>query len=275
VHFPEDAPAQAVGHKALAVNLSDLAAMGAEPVGALLSLTVPAFDADWLEGFCRGFGELARIHGVSLMGGDTTSGPLAIAVQVVGTVLPGQALRRDGARPGGVILVSGTRGDAAVGLGAWQRRHDDGGQQQAALIERLHYPRPRIELGLLLAGRAHACIDISDGLVADLGHVLKASAVGANLDVDAVPVSEAYAAACPESFRRQYALAWGDDYELCACIAPELVDEVVAAASAAGVALTPVGTNTAGRGLALTDAAGRAVSIDNGGYRHFGDGQRT
>jgi len=272
-HFPEDAPADSVGHKALAVNLSDLAAMGAEPLGVLLSLTMPAFDGAWLAGFCEGFGALAARHDVALMGGDTTRGPLSVTVQATGALAPGEALRRNGAQPGDVVLVSGTLGDAAVGLWLWQRKGRGTDPQTAWLRNRLNRPEPRISLGRLLAGRAHAAIDISDGLLADLGHVLEASGVGARIDADAVPVSAALRAVCPAGDARRYALAWGDDYELCASVDPAEADRLCRQAAELGVALTPVGRIVAGSGIELVDGAGRKLAAPGSGYRHFdGDG---
>lgn len=265
VHFPENAPADAIGHKALAVNLSDLAAMGAEPVAALLSLTMPAHDPAWLNGFVRGFGALAARYDVDLIGGDTTRGPLSVTVQAVGAVAPDDVLRRSGARVGDVVVVSGTLGDAALGLDRWS----SGAPATDPLVRRLHFPEPRVPLGILLRQRAHACIDISDGLLADLGHVLAASGVGGRVDADAVPVSGAFAEACPPSHRRDYSLSWGDDYELCACVPADGAGPLSEAAAAAGIALTVVGEITGGRALTLEDAAGRPLESAGHGYSHF------
>lgn len=265
VHFPEDAPADAVGHKALAVNLSDLAAMGATPVAALLSLTLPEFDADWLAGFADGFGALAGRYGVDLIGGDTTRGPLSVTVQVVGSVAPADVLRRAGARPGDAVMVSGSLGDAALGLDRWRA----GAGADDPVVRRLHYPEPRLPLAAVLRGRAHACIDISDGLVADLGHVLAASGVGARVMADAVPLSPAFDASCPPQHRFDYALSWGDDYELCACVASAEAGSMVEAAAAAGVPMTVVGEITREPGLVLLDQDGRPLETRAGGYRHF------
>lgn len=265
VHFPEDAPADAVGHKALAVNLSDLAAMGATPVAALLSLTLPDFDARWLAGFADGFGALAGRYGVDLIGGDTTRGPLSVTVQVVGSVAPADALRRAGARPGDTVMVSGSLGDAALGLDRWRA----GVGADDPVVRRLHYPEPRLPLATVLRGRAHACIDISDGLIADLGHVLAASGVGARIVAENIPLSPAFYASCPPQYRLEYALSWGDDYELCACVASAEAGSVAEAAAAAGVPMTVIGEVTREPGLALLDQDGRPLDIRTGGYRHF------
>lgn len=268
VHFPDDAPAAAVGHKSLAVNLSDLAAMGAEPLGALLSLTLPAFDDHWLAGFAEGFGALAGQHGVDLLGGDTTRGPLAVTVQVIGTVPAGEALRRNGARAGDLVVVSGSLGDAALGLERWRA----GVPASDALVRRLHYPEPQLVLGALLRGRAHACIDISDGLVADLGHILEASGVGARLDADAVPLSDAFRAACPAAQQRAYSLAWGDDYQLCACLPAGQLEPSRVEAGRAGIRLTVVGSVHAGSGVLVADRGGQPVVLAAPGYQHFAGG---
>lgn len=271
VHFPQDAPAHAVGYKALAVNLSDLAAMGAAPSVVLLSLTVPEFDADWLAEFSAGFGELAAEHGVSLVGGDVTCGPLSVSVQATGLVDAGCAIRRSGASPGDVILVSGTLGDAALGLEAWSAGEPD---NHDTAVRRLHYPTPRVALGRLLVGRAHACVDVSDGLLADLGHVLAASGRGAEVHVDRVPVSADFEAHCAPDRRLEYALAWGDDYELCACVPAADAEALVADAEAIGERLTSVGRVTAEPSVAVFDADGRRLRMPRAGYRHFGtDGE--
>ncbi|MBA1145998.1 thiamine-phosphate kinase [Ectothiorhodospiraceae bacterium WFHF3C12] len=268
IHFPDDAPAESVGHKPLAVNLSDLAAMGAAPLGALLSLTLPRFEAEWLEGFARGFAALASRYRVDLLGGDTTRGPLSVTVQAIGCVPDGEALRRGGARPGDLVVVSGSLGDAALGLSRWRQ----GLAAADPLVGRLHYPEPRLGLGRLLRGHASACIDISDGLVADLGHILEASGVAARIDADAVPLSADFAAACEEDRRREYSLAWGDDYELCACLPPEALAPIRSAAEAEGVPITAVGEIRAGAGLEVVDGQGRPVTLAAGGYRHFRGG---
>jgi len=268
VHFPLDAPAASVGHKVLAVNLSDLAAMGAQPAWALLSLTLPETNDAWLAEFARGFSALACDAGVALVGGDLTRGALCATVQVGGTVPPEQALRRDGARVGDAVYVTGTLGDAASGLALWQggepRRDAD-----AVLIERLHRPTPRVNFGTALRGIATAAIDISDGLAADLGHILQASNVGASLDVDAVPQSAALQARFPAEQRLRWALAGGDDYELCVIAPPEQEAALEAAAQAENLRLTRIGVIEREPGLRLQRADGSVVTLERSGWQHF------
>lgn len=198
VHFPpETAPAD-IGWKALAVNLSDLAAMGAEPAWCTLSLTLPRADTAFVDGFCDGFLALAAQHGVALVGGDTTRGPLSVSITAHGFVPAGAALRRDGARIGDEVWVSGSLGDAAGALRQWQA----GAPMAPALRDRLDRPTPRVALGQALRGLASACIDISDGLLADLTHICRASGVGAEVDIDALPASDALRSAFDADVRR-------------------------------------------------------------------------
>src|SRR5512134_634676 len=189
-HFLPGADPAGLGHKALAVNLSDMAAMGAAPRWATLALALPEADEPWLEAFARGFFELAERHGVELVGGDTTRGPLNLCVQILGEVPTGRALRRDGARPGDDIWVSGRLGDAALLLAHRRGELVLAPQQAAACRRALDLPEPRVALGLRLRGLAHACIDISDGLLADLGHVLERSRAGATVSLEAIPRSD-------------------------------------------------------------------------------------
>jgi thiamine-monophosphate kinase len=267
VHFPLETDAFSVGHKALAVNLSDLAAMGADPAWVTLALTLPQADEDWLGGFARGFLELAESNGVSLVGGDTTRGPLSVTVQAMGFVPAGFALRRDGAKPGDAICVTGTLGDAGLGL-AWvqgRRTLDEGiGWELAARLDR---PTPRVGAGLALRGIAAAAIDVSDGLAADLGHVLQASGVGASIDVDSLPLSEALRAQ-PDA--RELALSSGDDYELLFTAAPEHEQEALARVQAQGLRCTVIGRVEAEAGLRLVDAEGHPYAPPaSSGYDHF------
>ena len=268
VHFPSRTAPADIGWKALAVNLSDLAAMAAEPAWCTLSLSLPDDDAAWVEGFLDGFLDLAVRHEVALVGGDTTRGPLSVCVTVHGFVAPGRALRRDGARAGDGIWVTGTLGDAAAAL-AWLER---GGDVDAALRARLDRPMPRVGVGLALAGLAHACIDVSDGLLADLTHVCEASGVGAIVEVDRLPASPAFAALAGDaSSRRHWQAAGGDDYELCFTAPPGRRDELVSALSSAGMPATCIGRIEQGGGVrALLDDGGqwRPAGI---GYRHFED----
>lgn len=265
VHFPHDTAAFDIGWKALAVNLSDLAAMGAQPAWCTLNLTLADADATWLDGFLDGFFALATRHGVALIGGDTTRGPLAITVTVHGFVPHEEALRRDGARVGDEVWVSGTLGDAAAGLRQWRL----GAASVARLRARLDRPTPRVELGLALRGIAHAGIDVSDGLLADLKHVLEASDVGAELDPAALPSSPALIAAFHEPARQRLQLGGGDDYELCFTAPPLRADAVRAAAACAGVAVTCIGRIVDEYGLRLRGRDGSLVAAPALGYRHF------
>lgn len=266
VHFPQDTAPADIGWKALAVNLSDLAAMGAEPAWCTLSLSMPHADAGWVEAFLDGFLELAHQHRVSLVGGDTTRGPLSISVTVHGFVAPGRALRRDGARTGDDVWVSGTLGDAAAALRQWR----DGGPRDAFLRQRLDRPTPRVALGGALADVANACIDVSDGLLADIAHVCRASGVGVSLHVADLPASPALRAAFADEAGRAMQAGGGDDYELCFTAPRELRDEVQRLATAADTGVTRIGTVTEGQGVLAVDATGAAWDAPRAGYEHFG-----
>ncbi len=214
VHFPADTSGRFVGHRALAVNLSDLAAMGAEPAWALLGLTLPAADEAWLGEFATGFEELARRFGVALVGGDIARGPLAATVTVGGFVPPGKALTRSGARAGDELWVSGTPGDAGAGLAILQGGIAAGGATREELLRRFLLPEPRVDLGQALRGIASACIDISDGLAGDLEKLCAASGIGARLDCRRLPRSAQLLEAAGEAGSMRHALTGGDDYEL-------------------------------------------------------------
>lgn len=269
VHFPAAAPAAAVGHKALAVNLSDLAAMGARPAWVLLALALPEVDAAWLSEFKAGFQALAERHGVALIGGDTTRGARSATVTALGQVAADRALRRRGARPGDRIYVSGTVGDAAAGLRLWQSGERSSGGPAGALIERLHYPTPRLALGAALGGVASAAIDVSDGLAADLGHILEQSGVGARLEVGRLPLSVSLQQLFLPEEARALALSGGDDYELC-FTAPVAQEAAIRhAAEQAEVAVTAIGTIEAEPGLRLVDGAGELLALPAAGYQHF------
>lgn len=267
VHFPHETSAEAIGHKALAVNLSDLAAMGAGPAWATLALTLPEADDAWLEAFARGFFRLADAYDVSLVGGDTTRGPLCVTVQVCGRVPAGQALRRTGARPGDAVFVTGTLGDAGLGLAWVQGRAELAAAEGEAMRMRLDRPVPRVEAGLALRGLATAMIDVSDGLAADLGHVLEASGVGATVEVDALPLS---APVRTRTDARELALASGDDYELLFTAPPGREAELRGHPALSGPGCTRIGRIEAAPGLRLVDADGRAYEGARRGYDHFG-----
>ncbi|MGO1542563.1 MAG: thiamine-phosphate kinase [Luteimonas sp.] len=269
VHFgADDAPAD-IGWKALAVNLSDLAAMGARPAWCTLSLALPEPDLRWCDAMLDGFFELADMHGVALVGGDTTRGPLSLGVTAIGQAAPDRLLRRDAARVGDEVWVSGTLGDAAAALALRQA----GAVADAFLRARLHRPTPRIALGAALGGLAHACIDLSDGLLSDLGHVCAASGVGAEVSLDALPASPALRAAGDDAARWSWQVSGGDDYELCFTAAPEAGNDIAAAARSAGVEATRIGRIVAmepeSSPVHLLDAAGVEWQPPRRGYEHF------
>jgi len=270
VHFPLETAPFDIGWKALAVNLSDLAAMGATPRWATLALSLPSSDPAFVDALIDGLLSLAEHYEVALVGGDTTRGPLSLSVQAIGSVAPGRALRRDGARVGDAIYLSGSTGDAAAGLGILQGRIECADADIAqSLRERLDRPLPRVELGCVLAGTAHACIDISDGLLADLGHVLKASAVGAVLDLDVLPVSSALRVLRPDVEQRwPLQLAGGDDYELLVCGEAE---DIEALPEFARGELTRIGRIESMQGLRF-ERSGHAFEYraERSGYDHFG-----
>lgn len=268
VHFPADTAAYDIGWKALAVNLSDLAAMGAMPAWCSLSLSMPQADEIWLDAFINGFTTLAAMHDVALIGGDTTRGPLSICVSVIGFVEPGHALRRDGAKAGDDIWVSGALGDAAAALLLWQA----GKEIPQTLRERLDRPTPRVALGRALAGIAHACIDVSDGLLADIGHVCAASGVGAEIDVDALPASPALIAlAGPDAeSRRRWQATGGDDYELCFTAPVDAAAWVIEAASQAGIVVTRIGRiDATWRVQAMCGDGDGIWQPEQAGHQHF------
>ena len=257
-----------LGHKALAVNLSDLAACGAEPLACTLALALPRADEAFIAPFARGLFALADAHGIELVGGDTTAGPLNICVTVFGQVPTGQALLRSGARAADELWVSGTLGDARLALEVFRGTVSLPGEQFETVRRAMELPQPRVTLGLALRGVASSAIDLSDGLVGDLGHVLQRSGVGALLQADALPRS-AVLAAQPLAVQRQCVLAGGDDYELLFTAPPAQRDAVLAAGRLAGVALTRCGTIVAGQGLRIVDAAGSEMPPAWAGFDHF------
>ena len=263
VHFPRGTSPADVGWKALAVNLSDLASMGAEPAWCTLSLSLPQSDPAWIEGFLDGFLDLAGQHGIALVGGDTTRGPLSIAVTAMGLVEPGRALRRDGARVGDEVWVTGTLGDAAGGLALLDR------EPVPALRARLDRPTPRVAAGRALAGIATACVDVSDGLLADLGHVCARSHVAARIDVDALPASAALREAFGEADRIALQASGGDDYELCFTAPADAGADIGAVSAQLGLRITRIGRIMAGEGVHPLDADGRTWSPPRRGYDHF------
>jgi len=270
-HFPEQTEPEAVGHKSLAVSLSDLAAVGADPAWATLALSLPEPDEQWLAGFAAGLGALARAHGVALVGGDTVRGPRVITLQLHGLLPAGQALRRQGARPGDRIYVTGTLGDAGAGLAVVEGRLTGDTADCEWLRERLDRPQPRVATGRALRGLASAAIDISDGLLADLGHLLAAAGCGAELRAAGVPLSEPLRRCAGEREALRLALTAGDDYELCFTVPPERQ-----AALERRCATLPGGCRLVGRITAETGV--RMVAVDGtvprpeGGWDHFAGG---
>lgn len=267
-HFLSTVAADRLGHKALAVNLSDLAACGAEPLAFTLSLSMPRVDEAWLAGFARGLLALADEHGCDLVGGDTTAGPLVIGITVFGQVPVSAALLRSGARPGDDLWVSGRLGDARLALEAFRGTVALAGEDFAAVRPALELPQPRVLLGRALRGVASSAIDLSDGLRGDLGHVLKASGVGAALDVDALPRGPVLARQTP-AWQQTCVLDGGDDYELLFTAPPSHRADVHAAELTAGVALTRIGRIEAEPGLRLHDGRGHAVMPAGASFDHF------
>lgn len=269
VHFSLDTPAAAIGHKALAVNLSDLAAMGAQAAWFTLALTLPEADEAWLEQFSTGLLRLADRHGVALIGGDTCRGPLSISIQVLGQVPAGQALRRDGARPGDVICVTGELGSGGVGLAVCQQRLDwplTVGERNH-FIQRLERPQPRLAAGQALRGLASAAIDVSDGLAADLGHILSRSGVGARVDLASLPVAAAVRIHGGDDWWH-WPLHSGDDYELCFTVPPARYQELMRRLDELGCSCSRIGEIRAEPGLKLNGLHG-LIDAPVKGYRHF------
>jgi thiamine-monophosphate kinase len=269
VHFFDDVDARSLGHKALAVNLSDMAAMAALPRWAMLSLALPEIESQWLDAFSRGFFALAEKNDVDLIGGDTTRGPLTICVQIMGEVRRGHALRRDGAKPGDDIWVSGELGAAAAAVA-----HRRGVLQLAPAVSercqlRLDWPTPRVALGLELGALAHSAIDLSDGLLGDLAHICERSGVGARVESAAVPCPLDLRALRDDPHVNDAILAGGDDYELCFTAAPARAADIEALAATMDVPLTRVGGIMAGDKVELLDATGRVQSAKGKGYDHF------
>lgn len=265
-HFFPDADPFQLGHKTLAVNLSDLAAMGAVPRWATLSLSLPSVDEQWLQRFSEGFFALADDNGIELIGGDTTRGPLNLCITIMGEVPRGKALRRDGAKVGDDIWVSGKLGQAALGLANLQGKFKFYGEVRDECLKALHQPQPRVSLGLALRGIANSAIDISDGLLADLGHILERSNVGAEIEIEALPIVDD---GVEKDVAQQCALAGGDDYELCFTVPENQRDVLMALAEQLKFPLTRIGHIKAALGCVVLDGEGKAMKIEKGGYDHF------
>jgi thiamine-monophosphate kinase len=258
VHFPADISPADLGYRCVAVNLSDIAAMGGRPLWMTLALTIPASNDEWLSGFASGLHEAAAEHDVSLVGGDTTRGDaIVISVQISGDVAEGAAVHRSGACSGDTIYVTGTLGDAGAGLALLSAGNSD-----EFLLQRFLRPTARVSAGLALPGLASSAIDISDGLLGDLQKLLDASDVGGEIQLDALPTSDAFRAAFDKKSQRRFALTAGDDYELCFTSSREVPSEL------GGVPVTAIGTITDGHSLICRDHD-EIVEIADSGYRHF------
>ena len=269
-HFFPDADPNKLGHRALAVNLSDMAAMGATPRWVTLSLAMPEADEKWLKPFAKGFMDLARAQEVDLIGGDIASGPLNICVQIMGEVPAGKALRRDGAKPGDEIWVSGRLGDAALALAHLQNRIHLEAREAQACLNKLHTPVARVTLGQHLLGLAHSAIDISDGLLADLGHILERSGVAAIIEFKALPKSAVLRKYLRHDAALQALLAGGEDYELCFTAPKKKSVELAKLSRKLRLSLTRIGNIKKGRSLTVLDATGKRMAWNTKGYDHFG-----
>lgn len=258
VHFFAGTDPELLGHKLLAVNLSDLAAMGAKPMSVTLALTLPNVDENWLTAFAKGFLNLAERYSVDLIGGDTTSGPLTLTVQAMGFIPKGRALMRSAARPGDFIYMTGCLGDAGLGL---KIKHGYVCADSEAALTRFNRPEPQIEAGQALIGIANACIDLSDGLAGDLGHILEQSRVGACIDWESLPLSNAVRSYIDDTGDWRMPLTAGDDYELCFTVSPEQADKLT-------VAATKIGVIQSQPGLRL-NKAGQVQALEVKGFEHF------
>ncbi|MDC7823552.1 thiamine-phosphate kinase [Pseudomonas sp. BLCC-B13] len=265
VHFPQPCDPFLLGQRALAVSVSDLAAMGAEPLGFTLALTLPEADPAWLEGFARGLSQMAGQCAIALVGGDTTRGPLSLTLSVFGQLLAGQALTRTGARPGDLLCVGGSLGDAAAALPLVLGQQAAAGAAADYLLQRYWAPQPQLALGQWLRGRATAALDISDGLLADCGHIAKASAVALQIERDSLPLSAALRTLAGER-AVDCALSGGDDYRL----AFTLPAQYLPALQAQWPEVVVIGRAVAGQGVQLLDGAGRRLDPPSAGYQHFG-----
>jgi thiamine-monophosphate kinase len=274
VHFPLETPPYDIGYKALAVNLSDMAAMGAEPAWATLALTLPQTDADWLDAFSQGFYSLADAHNLQLIGGDTTSGPMTVTVQIQGLVEQGKALRRSGARTGDLIFVTGSLGDAGLALRLLQSG-ETGTQAAEYLLQRLNRPSPRVEIGRRLIDIASSAIDISDGLLADLSHILERSDCGAGVLLQEIPLSEQYLSLMQDSKEcHTLAATAGDDYELCFTAPEERLSELEAIAMDCHCPIHCIGRIEEKPGLRCYDRDGHELAMEQLGYQHFSEEEK-
>jgi len=269
VHFPHHSPARLIAQRALAVNLSDMAAMGATPRWFQLALTLPDSDQNWLAEFSAGLNAMACDFNCALVGGDTTRGPLTISITLIGSVPSNQALKRSGAKPGDTIFVSGTLGDGAAGLAAVEGRLSLSAEDAAFLEERFWQPQARVVQGLMIREFASAAIDISDGLVADLGHIVKASQVAAVVAVDKLPLSPALCRATAAERRLTWALSGGDDYELCFTVPASGLAQCQKLITDGLLSATPIGQIIEGQGVHCIDGQGLPFDVPRSGYQHF------
>ncbi|MCE3251523.1 MAG: thiamine-phosphate kinase [Cellvibrio sp.] len=268
VHFPADAEPELIAERALRTNLSDLAAMGADPLWFTLALTLPDADEEWLRSFSRGLFKCAREYGIALVGGDTTSGPLSITMQVMGATQPQQTLRRDGANIGDFILVTHFVGDGAAALSAIQNTHVFADEYAAYLQQRFYRPIPRLHESRLIREIASSALDISDGLVADLQHICDASDLGAVIDVENLPLSPAVKSLNNDSQAYQWALGGGDDYELCFTVPPEKMADIAMLIAQGKLQATVVGEMIAGSNV-ICEYEGEPFELAKTGYQHF------
>ena len=268
-HFLADTDPRQLGWKSLAVNISDMAAMGAEPKWATLAIALPAADENWIAAFAEGFFVCAKRFKVDLIGGDTTRGPLCISVQIMGQVPTGGALHRDGAKNRDDIWVSGQLGDAALALNHLLSKHPLTNNELAQTLPALLQPQPRVALGLALRNIAHSAIDISDGLLADLGHILKASGLGAELCLDDIPRSAIMQQHLTNPSVLNMLLAGGDDYELCFTTPADAHDRILQIAQELGLRLSRIGKTRVEPGLLIKDGQGNLIETGASGFDHF------
>ncbi|MCG9770418.1 thiamine-phosphate kinase [Pseudoalteromonas piscicida] len=269
VHFFEDIPPRALGHRVIAVNLSDLAAMGAEPTWVSLGLTIPNADLEWLEAFTGGMHEIAEYYNVQVIGGDTTQGPLTITVCAKGIVPTGKALKRSGARVGDWIYVTGPLGDAGLAIESRKQGWTLEPKHYKVALEKFHYPAPRVAAGQVLRGLATSAIDISDGLLADLKHILRSSLVGAKINADKVPQSDALRSSLDEDARMRLALGFGDDYELLFTVNDNNKNAVETRLKQYGVEPVCIGQITANNGEIQLLKKGQPYQLSGLGFEHF------
>jgi thiamine-monophosphate kinase len=272
-HFPTAASAFDIGQRALAVSVSDLAAMGAKPMVFTLAISLPAIDTDWLEGFSAGLNAAAEHYAIPLVGGDTTQGPLSLTLQVQGSVAKGLALKRSGAKLGDFVYVSGHLGDAAAALAVIEESLANQSKMTEShreyLLARFYQPQARVDLGQALLGVANSAIDVSDGLMADLKHIATASSVAAHIDSQCLPLSAALIAVSTQQQAIDFALVGGDDYELCFTAAADKHQQIMDISQQLNIPISKIGHITSGSGVHCVDGEGQQLNIDQAGYQHF------